>query len=106
MKMCRSCGHFTQEKLFDLGREFLPVREGIRILIALRTPGATLTRQERGMSWEIDFIEELQLRRWARENYVPAPQRQRNWHPVVIDEMSKKDGEQYSTSGSLQSSKV
>ena len=59
------------------------------------------------MSWDIDFIEELRLRRWARENYVPAPQRQRNWHPVVIDEMSKKDGEQsHATSGSLQSSKV
>jgi hypothetical protein len=59
------------------------------------------------MSWEIDFIEELRLRRWARENYVPGPQRERNWHPVVIDEMSKKDGEQgREASGALQSSKV
>lgn len=59
------------------------------------------------MSWDIDFIEELRLRRWARENYVPAPQRERNWHPVVIDEMSKKDVEQgRGASGALQSSKV
>lgn len=58
------------------------------------------------MSWDIDLIEELRLRRWARENYVPAPKRERNWHPIVIDEMSKKDREQTSSSGSLQSSKV
>ena len=59
------------------------------------------------MSWDIDLIEELRLRRWARENYVPAPKRERNWHPIVIDEMSKKDREQSpSHSGSLASSKV
>lgn len=59
------------------------------------------------MSWDIDPIEELRLRRWARENYVPAPQRQGGWHPVVIDEMAKKDTEQSkASSGSLQSSKV
>jgi len=59
------------------------------------------------MSWDIDFIEELRLRRWARENYVPVPLRERNWHPVVIDEMTKKDVEQgRASSGSLQSSKV
>jgi hypothetical protein len=59
------------------------------------------------MSWEIDLIEELRLRRWARENYVPDQQRSRSWHPVVIDEMSKKDGEQiHAHSGSFESSKV
>ena len=42
---------------------------------------------------EMDFIEELRLRRWARENYVPPDRRERNWHPVVHDEMRKKDGE-------------
>jgi hypothetical protein len=46
------------------------------------------------MSLEIDFIEELQLRRWARENYVPPPQRPGSWHPIVQDEMRKKDHEQ------------
>jgi hypothetical protein len=40
---------------------------------------------------ELDFIEELRLRRWARENYVPPNQRKHSWHPVVHEEMEKKD---------------
>jgi hypothetical protein len=39
------------------------------------------------------MIEELRLRRWARENYVPREQRENTWHPVVLDEMAKKDHE-------------
>lgn len=46
---------------------------------------------------ELDFIEELRLRRWAREHYVPRGQRQRSWHPVVHEEMAKKDTEQVRT---------
>src|SRR5947209_10553191 len=42
---------------------------------------------------DVDFIEELRLRRWARENYVPASQRQLSWHPVILDEMYRKDFE-------------
>ena len=42
---------------------------------------------------ELDFIEELRMRRWARENYVPPPQRPGSWHPIVHDEMRKKDHE-------------
>lgn len=42
---------------------------------------------------ELDFIEELRLRRWARENYVPAAERKPSWHPIIQDEMSKKDEE-------------
>jgi hypothetical protein len=42
---------------------------------------------------EVDFIEELRLRRWARENYVPRSQRELSWHPVILDEMDQKDGE-------------
>lgn len=42
---------------------------------------------------ELDFIEELRLRRWARENYVPRPERNDAWHPVVHEEMEKKDYE-------------
>jgi hypothetical protein len=42
---------------------------------------------------ELDFIEELRLRRWARENYVPRGQRKHTWHPVVHEEMEKKDNE-------------
>jgi hypothetical protein len=40
---------------------------------------------------EVDFIEELRLRRWARENYVPSGQRELSWHPVILDEMSRRD---------------
>jgi hypothetical protein len=46
---------------------------------------------------EMDLIEELRLRRWARENYVPPEQRDRTWHPVIHDEMKKKDGEKSSS---------
>ncbi len=42
---------------------------------------------------DLDFIEELRLRRWARENYVPPDRRERNWHPVVHEEMTKRDTE-------------
>ncbi len=45
-------------------------------------------------SGELDLIEELRLRRWARENYVPRGQRKSSWHPVVHDEMRKKDTEE------------
>ncbi len=39
-------------------------------------------------------IAELRLRRWARENYVPEPERRSSsWHPVVLDEMRRKDEE-------------
>jgi hypothetical protein len=43
---------------------------------------------------EVDFIEELRLRRWARENYVPTTERELSWHPVILDEMSRKDLEE------------
>jgi hypothetical protein len=42
---------------------------------------------------ELDFIEEIRLRRWARENYVAADERDDAWHPVVLDEMRMKDQE-------------
>jgi hypothetical protein len=42
---------------------------------------------------ELDFIEELRLRRWARENWVPREERQDSWHPVVHQEMEKKEVE-------------
>ncbi|OWK39705.1 hypothetical protein FRUB_05595 [Fimbriiglobus ruber] len=41
----------------------------------------------------VDLIEELRLRRWARENYVPATQRDTAWHPIILEEMTRKDGE-------------
>ncbi len=42
---------------------------------------------------ELDFIEEMRLRTWARKNYVPHEERDEEWHPVILDEMSLKDGE-------------
>ena len=42
---------------------------------------------------EIDLIRELQLRRWARENYVPQHQRECDWHPIIHDEMTRRDSE-------------
>ena len=42
---------------------------------------------------EVDVIEELRLRRWARENYVLSPERDAAWHPIILDEMNRKDGE-------------
>jgi hypothetical protein len=44
-----------------------------------------------GQLAELDFIEELRLRRWARENYVPRGQRQPSWHEIVHDEMNRRD---------------
>ena len=42
----------------------------------------------------INPIAELRLRRWARENYVPEHLRDtESWHPVVLDEMQRKDDE-------------
>lgn len=43
---------------------------------------------------ELDFIEEIRLRRWARENYVAPVERDDAWHPVVLDEMRMKDTEE------------
>jgi hypothetical protein len=45
---------------------------------------------------EIDPIEEIRLRTWARRNYQPQNQRDGGWHPVVLDEMSRKDREKRS----------
>lgn len=46
-----------------------------------------------GLLLEVDFIEELRLRRWARENYVPSDARDHAWHPIILEEMHRKDGE-------------
>ncbi len=43
---------------------------------------------------DLDMVEELRLRRWARENFVPVEQRLPNWHPIILDEMVRKDLEQ------------
>jgi hypothetical protein len=45
------------------------------------------------LSVRIDFIEELMYRCWARRNYLPSELREQDWHPVILDEMSQRDGE-------------
>lgn len=40
---------------------------------------------------DFDLAKELRLRRWARKNYVSAENRSAKWHPVVLDEMRKRD---------------
>jgi hypothetical protein len=41
----------------------------------------------------IDLIDELRLRRWARENYVANEDRDEEWHPIILDEMIRRDAE-------------
>jgi len=41
----------------------------------------------------LDLARELELRRWARENYVPPERRSATWHPIVLDEMRGRDSE-------------
>lgn len=41
----------------------------------------------------IDLIQELRLRKWARQHYVGHGQRGRNWHPIVLEEMRFRDDE-------------
>lgn len=42
---------------------------------------------------ELDAIEEMRLRTWARRHYAPAAERETNWHPVILDEMRQIDSE-------------
>ena len=44
-------------------------------------------------AFEIDFIEEIRLRTWARKNYVAADERSEDWHPVILHEMVRMDQE-------------
>lgn len=49
------------------------------------------------MEFDLDAIDELRLRRWARRHYVAADQRNLSWHSVVLDEMRRKDKEHLGT---------
>ena len=42
----------------------------------------------------MDAIDEIRLRTWARKNYVPADERDQTWHPIVLEEMERKDREE------------
>lgn len=43
---------------------------------------------------EIDPVLEMRLRTWARQNYMPRELRDSEWHPIILDEMHRKDAEQ------------
>jgi hypothetical protein len=42
-------------------------------------------------AFALDLVEELRLRRWAREHYVAPEVRSAAWHPVVHEEMELRD---------------
>jgi hypothetical protein len=42
---------------------------------------------------DVDAIEEIRLRTWARKNYAPAHTRDETLHPIILDEMKRKDEE-------------
>lgn len=44
-------------------------------------------------SADVDPIEEIRLRTWARQNYLPRELRDDSWHPVILEEMLRKDHE-------------
>ncbi|MCA9038934.1 MAG: hypothetical protein KDA65_01165 [Planctomycetaceae bacterium] len=48
---------------------------------------------ETAVAEEVDFIKEIRLRTWARQNYQPLEEREADLHPVVLDEMQKMDAE-------------
>lgn len=39
----------------------------------------------------VDLIDEIRLRTWARLNYRRPEQRSEAWHPVIHQEMDRKD---------------
>lgn len=41
----------------------------------------------------VDLVEEIRLRTWARLNYAAPEQRDDTWHPIVLEEMTRKDVE-------------
>ena len=41
----------------------------------------------------VDPVEEFRLRAWARTHYLPESERTGSLHPVVLDEMHRKDAE-------------
>lgn len=41
----------------------------------------------------VDLIEEVRLRTWARLNYHAPEERNGKWHPIILDEMARRDVE-------------
>ena len=49
---------------------------------------------------DVDAVEEMRMRSWARRHYTPAEDRSNNMHPIVLDEMLHKDQERTSLNSS------
>jgi hypothetical protein len=47
----------------------------------------------------IDLIRELRLRQWARTHYVTESERSVKWHPIVLEEMRRRDEELFEGGG-------
>ena len=45
------------------------------------------------MKSSTDLVRELRLRQWARVHFVAMESRQATWHPIVLDEMLRRDRE-------------
>jgi hypothetical protein len=45
------------------------------------------------MPADVDLVKEFRLRRWARQHYVAVEARLPGWHPVVLEEMCRRDSE-------------
>lgn len=48
---------------------------------------------EQPYSQAVDPVEEMRLRTWARRHYLPAGERNSGLHPIVLDEMTRRDRE-------------
>jgi hypothetical protein len=67
-------------------RSLVPTRGGGRIV-------QTLLAVEAEAAFDVDPIEEMRLRTWARQHYARQEERDGTWHPIVLDEMTRKDQE-------------
>ena len=52
-----------------------------------------LAMLEQESTFDVDPVEEMRMRTWARRHYAPVQDRDENWHPVVLDEMVRRDRE-------------
>jgi|GEM_PF-685661 len=53
----------------------------------------TIATKDSEVDGNLDVVEEMRLRTWARQNYAPTELRDKEWHPVILDEMKRKDTE-------------
>ena len=52
-----------------------------------------MVESEAVLESDVDLVQEMRLRTWARRNYVAACEREESWHPVILDEMTRIDVE-------------